>query len=345
MTRRQRFVLIASAIGSVALAFFTVKPIASEALFWRERRTPADVVAYFMRQENIDGAVFAYGPAGQSPVRKAGFGNLKIDATLPIASLSKTITAAAVFELADAGLVDLDASLAKYFPDELAGAKDDRYRLITPRMLLQHTSGLDHAVSFKRDTGDDCWLIAKEELATPLHFAPGTKWEYANLNYCWLGLLIARVSGQRYDDYASQKVLAGIEGFSLSDRTKGAAYGWSATAEGLFQFASSARPLPPKAPAPSFYTGINYGYGWFLEPAVAWHLGSMPGSLSLAIKADDGWTMVVIFNKRPAGARKKALHLKQMLIRAHEQQLRPTDSHRRGDPVAVDHREDSRVFR
>lgn len=322
-TKRQRFILIASAIGAVALAFLTIKPVASEALFWSEPRTPADVVAYFMRQENIDGAVFAYGPAGQSPVRKAGFGNLKVDATLPIASLSKTITSAAVFELEDAGLIDLDASLARYFPDEIANASDNRYRLITPRMLLQHTAGLDRAVSFKRDTGEDCWPIAKEELAKPLRFDPGTKWEYANLNYCWLGLLIARVSGKRYDDYVKQHVLEGMDGFVLSDATKGAAYGWSATADALFQFASSATPRTPRMAAPSFYTGINYGYGWLLEPATAWHLGSMPGSLSLAIKADDGWTMVVIFNKRPAGARKKALHLKKMLIRAHEQQAKP----------------------
>lgn len=318
--QRWRFaLLVAATAGAIAFAFFTIKPVTSEALFWREARTPADVVAFFMKQEGIDGAVFAYGPAGRA-VRRAGYGNLKIDAVLPIASLSKTITAAAVFELADAGSIDLDASLSRYFPDEIASASDTRYRLITPRMLLQHSAGLDHAVSFKKDVGADCWTIAKAELAQPLRFDPGTKWEYANLNYCWLGLLIARVSHQRYDDYVKQHVVEGIDGFVLSDATKGAAYGWSASADALFRFTSSTMPRQPKTPATSFYAGINYGYGWFIEPTVAWHLGSMPGSMSLAIKADDGWTMVVIFNRRPAGTRKKALRLKQMLIRAHAQQ-------------------------
>ena len=61
-----------------------------------------------------------------------------VDPDVPwnIGSATKTFVAVVVLQLADEGRIDLDAGIERYLPD-LPGA--DR---ITPRQLLQHTSGL-----------------------------------------------------------------------------------------------------------------------------------------------------------------------------------------------------------
>ena len=57
-----------------------------------------------------------------------------------IGSTSKVVTAAAVMRLADEGKLDLKKPLITYIPEfEMA---DERYRRITPEMLLDHSSGL-----------------------------------------------------------------------------------------------------------------------------------------------------------------------------------------------------------
>ena len=57
-----------------------------------------------------------------------------------IGSTSKVVVTAAVMKLVEDGLVDLDAPLTEYIPEfEMA---DERYVRITPRMLLDHSSGI-----------------------------------------------------------------------------------------------------------------------------------------------------------------------------------------------------------
>ncbi|MFP3836070.1 serine hydrolase domain-containing protein, partial [Chryseobacterium sp. SIMBA_028] len=56
------------------------------------------------------------------------------------ASLSKTVFAYFVLRLVDQGVLNLDTPLYKYMPYEDI-ADDERYKLITARMVLDHTSG------------------------------------------------------------------------------------------------------------------------------------------------------------------------------------------------------------
>ncbi|MDE6456858.1 MAG: beta-lactamase family protein, partial [Dysosmobacter sp.] len=55
-------------------------------------------------------------------------------------SVSKIYTAAAVMQLAEDGKLDLDQPVVKYLPEFTMA--DERYRDITVRMLLNHSSGL-----------------------------------------------------------------------------------------------------------------------------------------------------------------------------------------------------------
>ena len=87
----------------------------------------------------------------------------------------------------------------------------DAWKPITIRQLLSHTSGLPEDTSLlfahMRDDLEPRQLVDLYS-AIPLSSAPGTQWEYANLNYWILGLVIEAVTRERYQDYVTSHVLA-----------------------------------------------------------------------------------------------------------------------------------------
>lgn len=93
-----------------------------------------------------------------------------------IASLSKMYVSAATMMLVDWGKIDLDNPLTEYIPE--FKMSDERYKKITPRMLLNHSSGLygshyHNATSFNvKDTSvqDNLLLTLQDE---KLHSTPG----------------------------------------------------------------------------------------------------------------------------------------------------------------------------
>jgi D-alanyl-D-alanine carboxypeptidase len=118
------------------------------------------------------------------------------DTAFPVASVSKTFTAALVLELAEEGLVDLDASVRSYLPT--LGIS----RQITVRELLDHTSGLrdfffhpriDHDLLTKPTV---VWDAARslKYLGKP-YGKPGLSWHYSNTNYLILGLVAEAAGG------------------------------------------------------------------------------------------------------------------------------------------------------
>jgi D-alanyl-D-alanine carboxypeptidase len=120
-----------------------------------------------------------------------------LDAVWNIGSLTKTMVAVVALQLAEEGRLDLDAGIAPYMP-ELAGA--DR---ITPRQLLQHTSGLNEYDSqpVVIDDMQRRWtpaeLIAVAEAAGRVG-DPGGPFHYSNTNYVVLGQIIEQVTGSAW---------------------------------------------------------------------------------------------------------------------------------------------------
>jgi CubicO group peptidase (beta-lactamase class C family) len=127
-----------------------------------------------------------------------------------LASTTKSFTALAVMQLVEAGKLDLDAPVQRYLPwfhlaDPTASAR------ITVRHLLNQTSGLaDTAESVAKGADGAAALEhAVRTLATVQPRNPaGQAFEYANMNYTTLGLIIQTVTGQSYEDYMRQHVLA-----------------------------------------------------------------------------------------------------------------------------------------
>lgn len=116
----------------------------------------------------------------QEPVRD--------DTLFEAGSMSKTVFAYAVLQLADAGRFELDRPLASYHVPAYLPAHPF-IQQISARHVLTHTSGLPN-------WGDD----AAPSTLVPA-FAPGTYFSYSGEGYFWLQLVIEQLTGQSLDAF------------------------------------------------------------------------------------------------------------------------------------------------
>jgi CubicO group peptidase (beta-lactamase class C family) len=132
-----------------------------------------------------------------------------LDTRLNIGSLNKLFTKLAIAQLAEAGKLSLDDTLRAHLPD-LTVPSADR---ITIRQLVEHRSGMgdvfgaryDAAPPAKlRELADFVPLFANE----PLAFEPGSSERYSNAGYIALGLIIERITGEKYRDYLARHIFA-----------------------------------------------------------------------------------------------------------------------------------------
>jgi D-alanyl-D-alanine carboxypeptidase len=166
------------------------------------RRTPAVQYRHF----TVDSVLVAcdHGLADVARGARAGAAT-----TFHGFSVTKTVTALAVLQLVDRGLVDLDAPVAGYLQDSPYGPE------ITVRHLLAHSAGLPnpmpvrwtHLVSaadaFDADRFFDALLVRHSRAKSP----PNRRYAYSNLGYVLLGRIIERVNGVGYEEYVRMNIL------------------------------------------------------------------------------------------------------------------------------------------
>jgi CubicO group peptidase (beta-lactamase class C family) len=148
------------------------------------------------------------------------------DSILNIASVSKTITAAAVMQLWEAGKLDLDACVNEYLPFPVRNPRVPD-AIITARQLLAHRSSIKDGPSYDRSysCGDPTislqdWL--KAYLVSGGRFfsrgqnfhqwRPGTEEPpeeprpYSNVGFGLLAFIVERISGEEFPRYTTEKV-------------------------------------------------------------------------------------------------------------------------------------------
>ncbi len=174
-----------------------------------------------MRRFNIPGASLAIVEDDQI-VHLRGFGRARSNGEAPtpqtpffIGSLTKSITALAVMQLVEAGKIELDAPVQRYLAwfriaDLQASAQ------INVRHLLNQTSGLPMSPGMTNladvDNRPDAAERQVRALSTLKITRPvGSKFEYSNLNYNVLGLIIKAVSGECYEDYIQRHIFGPLE--------------------------------------------------------------------------------------------------------------------------------------
>ncbi len=191
----------------------------------------AGLVAYdqamlqLMAKYQIPGAALAVVREGRL-VMAHGYGFADREARIPVQpnslfrifSISKPITATAIYKLVEQGKLRLDAKafqiLSRLKPPP-GQTQDPRLQLITIQHLLDHKGGWDiNALGFD-PVGQNtraaqvvgvtppasAEVVIRYMLGIPLNFDPGSKSVYSNFGYSVLGRVIEEVSGMSYESF------------------------------------------------------------------------------------------------------------------------------------------------
>jgi len=193
-----------------------------------------------VKNNEIPGAVVYISRKDKEVFYKAyGFRNLENEIPMQkndifrMASMTKGLTAVAVLQLYERGLISLDDKISKYIPEfknpqilvtvlpDSSFTSKPAKSEITIRQLLTHTSGIGYGFQDERYNS----LVIKNKISEgfeddsrtslenirriaklPLLCEPGEKYIYS-LSYDVLGVLIEKISGMRFDTYIKKHIL------------------------------------------------------------------------------------------------------------------------------------------
>jgi len=192
-------------------------PVAA-AIDARVRAAMAETRANGMAIAVIDDGRVAYVHAYGA--RNAKGNPLQIDTVMYGASLTKTVMAYTTLTLVDQGKLDLDAPLADYLERPLISygegqthlakygpyrdlAGDERWRTITARMALTHSTGFHNF-----------WFIEPDQKLR-IHFDPGSRYSYSGEGFVYLQRAVEKITGQPLDEFM-QRTLFGPLGMTNS---------------------------------------------------------------------------------------------------------------------------------
>ncbi len=176
---------------------------------------------------------------------KRCFGMANLEEGLPadpqtnfrLASVTKQMTAMAVIQLVDAGVLGYETNLTEIFPG--FPAYGDR---ITVQHLMTHTSGLiDYESLLPEDQTEqvkdaDVLRLMMEQDST--YFEPGSEFRYCNSGYAVLAMAIEELSGKRFADVLAAGIFEPLEMRRTVAHEEGVskvfkrAYGYNRTEDG-----------------------------------------------------------------------------------------------------------------
>jgi len=109
------------------------------------------------------------------------------------ASLTKPVAAWITLKLVDQGKLELDKPLYNYL--EYTPIKHDvRYKSITARMVLTHSSGFPN------------WRRQNKDNLLDIKFTPGSKFSYSGEGYVYLQAVLESITGKNLEDLAQELV-------------------------------------------------------------------------------------------------------------------------------------------
>ncbi|WP_254634509.1 serine hydrolase [Paenibacillus sp. GbtcB18] len=172
-----------------------------------------------------------------------------------LGSTSKSITAAAVMQLAEQGKINLEAPVRRYLPD-FRTADPERSDRIRVKDLLYQTSGFSKYDGVAALTQGDSTIGAHIGGLHKISLVrdPGTGFEYSNLNYNVLGGLVEKVSGTSYTAYVKDYLFEPLEmknSFGSPQEAEGA--DMAAGYQSVFGFKVPTRQLAHSGTVPSGY--------------------------------------------------------------------------------------------
>lgn len=216
-----------------------------------------DFVTPEMGKRHVPGVSIAVVKDGKVVLAR-GYGLANVELSVPasadtvyeLASVTKQFTATGVMMLVEEGKISLDDRIDKHL-DNLPAA----WSGVTVRHLLTHTSGIKSYTSIPEVTKSWRNDISQAEMLKlvagyPLDFPPGDKWSYDNTGYYLLGMLIEKVSGQKYGDFLKQRIFEpiGMASTRLNDaaaiiKNRACGYSWTGKEFRNAEFVSPTQPF------------------------------------------------------------------------------------------------------
>ncbi len=154
-----------------------------------------------------DGIIWSqgFGYADNSTKRE-----LEADDIFLYASVSKLFTCTAVMQLAEQGLIDIDAPISDYIPEFSVKSRFEDTQPITARLIMSHYSGLPTGDGYRGAIDmypkQDFNVVLENIKNEYLLFMPGYLNSYSNSGITLLGVLIERVSGKSFDEYMEEEI-------------------------------------------------------------------------------------------------------------------------------------------
>lgn len=244
----------------------------------------------------------------------------------PVYSITKSMTAALILQLAERKLLTLDERLSRFYPTYPAADS------MTISQLLTHTSGLypyNNDYSMPTDSEE---AMVRFLAGRALEFKPGSQWQYCNTGYYLLGFIVEKTTGLPYGKALDSLLFrplkmnaSGLDFRSLEAAGKATGYRflypgsgrearlypqeelrssggvWS-TVEDMLKFHEGMQHHRIISPASTrqAYTPYqkSYGYGWFIDSAdgrqIVSHSGGAAGFRSLLVRIPDSNTCIVL---------------------------------------------------
>jgi CubicO group peptidase (beta-lactamase class C family) len=221
------------------------------------------------------------------PVWTRGFGVRSAETGEPVdentvfeaASLSKPVFAYAVLQLVDEGILDLDRPLHEYWDYEYVPG-DERYKQITARMVLTHSTGFPN------------WRPNGGELT--IDFEPGSEFSYSGEGFGYLQLAVMQITSEPLQEFVEKRVFEPLGMTSSS-------YVWQDRFESNFaaphnadgEASEKSKPRPGRGHAAATLHTTAVDFGRFLSAAMTGTLlsDSMAAAmLTPQIDVDSGLT-------------------------------------------------------
>jgi CubicO group peptidase (beta-lactamase class C family) len=275
----------------------------------------------YLQSINFNGAVLVAN--NDSILLEEGFGmaDIKLEKAnesstqFRIASLTKQFTAAAILQLEQAGLLSTADKLIAYFPDY------KKWGDITIHQLLSQTSGIARESQdvVKTPVDDILRLNAQRSLTASGSFL------YSNINYILLGRIIEQVSKLTYEEYMNRNIFEAIsmansgvasttnkminyasgEGKSKTDFASAVSYEGAGSIYSnvldLYHWneALNNHLLISKQSTDKMFTSYSnssYGYGWYLNKKVAYHLGNINGYGAIITRSLSDHSVIIVLS-------------------------------------------------
>ena len=128
------------------------------------------------------------------------------DTRFRLGSITKQFTAASVLLLQERGKLQLSDTLGQHLPE-----LPEAWHKVTIYQLLTHTSGIHSFTDIPQYRANERYTKTPAEIldavrTLPLDFEPGSRFNYSNSGYVVLGMLIEKLSGERYAQFLQKNI-------------------------------------------------------------------------------------------------------------------------------------------